>query len=161
MFLKQSTTVNLKLGPFVDKTDGYTPKTGLTPAVKLSKNGAAMAARHSATAVAHDADGYYTVELDTTDTNTVGLLRVMATDAANNRPVVADFWILPAKSYDRLFAGETIADEVHMTKARTCNKTTFDLATQTLVVKDDDNATTLRTIGPASLAGTTRTVPVS
>lgn len=107
MELREATTVNIKLGPCVDKTDRFTPKTGLTPTVKVSKNGGAMATRNSATATAHDADGYYTVELNATDTGTVGRLRVMYTDAANIVPVVHDFMVLSAGAYDEKFRTAT------------------------------------------------------
>lgn len=103
--LKQSTTINLKLGQFVDKTDGVTPETALSFTVKLSKNGGTLAARNSATAIAHDADGYYTVELNTTDTNTLGRLRATVTDSSNALGVWQDFMVLPANVYDSLVGG--------------------------------------------------------
>jgi len=40
--LKQSTSITLKMGPFVSSADGYSPETGLTITqsdVRLSKNG--------------------------------------------------------------------------------------------------------------------------
>ena len=45
-FLKQSTEVNIKIGPFLDDTDGKTAETGLSLTqadVRLSKNGGANA----------------------------------------------------------------------------------------------------------------------
>ena len=45
MILKQSTAVDVLIGPFVDVADGATGETGETPAVKLSKNGQTLAAR--------------------------------------------------------------------------------------------------------------------
>lgn len=103
--LKQSTSVTVVMGPFVDKTDGVTPKTALTPTARLSVNGGAWAARHSATAMAHQENGYYSCVLDTTDTATLGLLRVACTDAANNLPVFRDFTVVPANVYDSLIGG--------------------------------------------------------
>ncbi len=108
MYLKQSTTANIKLGPFVDKTDGVTPETALSLTVKVSKNGAALAARNSATAIAHDADGYYTVELNATDTATLGRLKVTATDSSNALPVFQNFMVLPANTYDSLIGGSDL-----------------------------------------------------
>jgi hypothetical protein len=46
-WLREDTVVTVKLGPFVDSTDGATAKTGLTiqkADVRLSKNGGDMAA---------------------------------------------------------------------------------------------------------------------
>lgn len=45
-YLKQSTAATIKVGPFLDSTDGDTAETGLTISqadVRLSKNGGNMA----------------------------------------------------------------------------------------------------------------------
>jgi hypothetical protein len=105
LWLKQSTTVNIKLGPFIDSTNGYDAETALTPTVKVSKNGGNLGARNSATAIAHDADGYYTVELDATDTGTLGRLRATVAGSSTHLPVWADFMVLPANVYDSLVPG--------------------------------------------------------
>lgn len=104
LWLKQSTTVNLKVGPFLNDTDGVTPETGLTPAAELSKNGAAFAARNSATAVSHDAEGWYAIELNATDTNTLGCLQLKSVEAGA-LPVWQDFMVVPANVYDSLIGG--------------------------------------------------------
>jgi hypothetical protein len=107
MYLKQSTTFNIKLGPFVDQADGVTPETGLAGSmtVKLSKGAGTLAARNSATAIAHDADGYYTVELNTTDTSTTGRLQVSVVSAASHLPVLQNYTVLPANVFDSLING--------------------------------------------------------
>ena len=91
-FLTRSAAVNVILGPFVDATDATTAETGLagTMSVRVSKNGAAFAARNSAGAITHSENGYYIVPLDATDTNTLGRLVVAVSDAAH-RPVVAEY----------------------------------------------------------------------
>ena len=109
-YLKQSTTTNLKLGPFTSVSDGWTPQTGLTPTVRLSKAGGAIANRNSATALAHDADGYYTVELNATDTNTLGRLLALAAGTANNLPVFQEYTVLAANVYDSLIGGGDLLD---------------------------------------------------
>jgi hypothetical protein len=103
MDLRESTTVTINMGPFVDKTDGVTPETALTLTVKLTKNAGTLAARNSATAITHDADGYYKVELNTTDTNTRGRLRATATDSTTYVPMSEDFNVLAAAEYDRKY----------------------------------------------------------
>lgn len=105
LLLKQSTTITLKLGPFLDKTDGVSEETGLTPAVEVSKNGAAFAARNSATGVSHDAEGWYEVELDSTDTNTLGRLQVKAQSSTVHLPVWHEFTVVVANTYDSLISG--------------------------------------------------------
>ncbi len=107
-WLKQSTTVTLKIGPFVDRTDGYTAETALTPTVQVAKNGSAFAARNSATAIAHDADGFYNVELNTTDTNTLGVLVVKSFVVTDALPVWHEFMIVPANVWDSLFGASQL-----------------------------------------------------
>jgi hypothetical protein len=106
-WLKQSTAATIKLGPFVDDTDGKTAETALTIAqadIRLSKNGGNIAQTHDATGATHDELGYYDVPLDTTDTDTVGRLRV-AVSESGALPVWEDFFILPAAIYDWMTAG--------------------------------------------------------
>jgi hypothetical protein len=105
MDLRQSTTITINMGAFVDKTDGVTPETGVSPTVKLSKNGGTLAARNSATAITHDADGHYKVELNATDTNTLGRLRATVTDAATHLAVWEDFMVLTPAEWDTRYAG--------------------------------------------------------
>lgn len=105
MELRESTVATITMGPALDKTDGVTPESALTPAVRLKKNGAAAVARSSATAITHDENGYYNVEVNTTDTNTRGRLRAMFTDAATHVPVWEDFDVLAAAYYDEKYGG--------------------------------------------------------
>ena len=105
--LRQSTAVDVLIGPFVDKTDGNTLETGKTLDVELSKNGQGLANKNDSTAPTDDdggnVDGYYNCELDATDTNTVGTLRLCVhhTDAL---PVWHDYQVVEEAIYDALFA---------------------------------------------------------
>lgn len=105
--LKQSTTVTVNIGPFVDATDAVTEETGLAGSmtIELSKAGAAFAVRNSATAITHDTglDGHYRVELDTTDTNTIGPLRVAVQDNTTHLPVWHEFQVVEEEIYDSLY----------------------------------------------------------
>lgn len=104
--LKQSTTVTIRLGPFLDATDGVNEETGLgSMGIEISKNHAAFAARNSATATAHDTEGWYSCELNATDTNTLGPLIVKAHASATHLPVWREFVVVPAHVYDGLVAG--------------------------------------------------------
>ncbi len=102
-YLRKSTSATFKMGPFVASADGYTAATALSFAVSLSKNGGALGARSDATAITHDADGYYLVTVNATDTNTVGRLRVETPGTASNLPVWEDFVVLDGAVYDVLF----------------------------------------------------------
>ena len=77
MLIKQSTSA--KVIPFfmVDSADHIAPKTGLTPTVTISKNGAAFGS--PAGAVAEIGSGWYRIAGNTTDSNTLGALLVHAT----------------------------------------------------------------------------------
>ena len=103
--LKQSTAVDVLIGPFVDLTDGYTAETGESPTVKLSKNGQALAAKSDATTPTSDADGYYNCELDATDTGTLGTLVLTVAASANALPVRHEYMVVPANAYDALVGG--------------------------------------------------------
>lgn len=104
-WLKQSTTVTVKVGPYLDATDGVTEETALTPGIEVAKNGGAFAARSSGTAVSHDAEGYYDVELNATDTGTLGRLRLKSHDNTTHLPVWEDFMVVPAEVYNAIVAG--------------------------------------------------------
>ena len=102
--LKQSTAATIKLGAFVDDTDGKTAKTGLTISqadIRLSKNGGDFAQTNNATGATHDELGYYNVPLDTTDTDTLGRLLV-AVSKSGALPVWQEFLIVKANVYDTL-----------------------------------------------------------
>lgn len=104
--LRQSTAVDVLIGPFVDSTDGDTEETALTIAqadVRLSKNGQTAAQKSDVTSAAHDADGFYNCELDATDTDTVGAM-VLYVHVAGALAVRHEFQIVEEAVYDALFA---------------------------------------------------------
>jgi hypothetical protein len=115
MRLKQSTAVAISFGPAVDPTDGVTLVTGLVSAldhastgIKLSKNGGALTIRHATvTASSYDGYGNYIVTLDTTDTDTLGTLRMQFAAAASCVPVWMDFEVVNANEWDSSF-GTTV-----------------------------------------------------
>jgi hypothetical protein len=101
-YLRASTVTTIVIGPFLDATDGKTPKTALSaPAGRVVKNGAGSAL--TVTNWAHDANGHYTIDLATGDTNTVGRLRLDFSDPTTFLPVWEDFSVLSAAVYDVLF----------------------------------------------------------
>jgi hypothetical protein len=101
-WLKQSTAVTVKVGPFLDETDGKTAETALTIAqadVRLSKNGGDMAQKNESTTLTHDEIGIYDCLLNTTDTNTAGIL-TLAVHESGALPVRQDYLVVPAHVYD-------------------------------------------------------------
>jgi len=114
MWLKQSTAATVKLGPFVDSSDGSTAETELTISqadVRLSKNGGNMAQKNESTACTHDELGYYDCPLDTTDTGTLGRLRVMVSESGA-LPVWQDYMVVPANVWDSMFGADKLQAHV-------------------------------------------------
>ena len=101
--LKQSTAVDVLIGPFLDLTDAATAETGESPSVKLSKNGQALSAKNDVTTPVSDADGYYNCELDATDTNTVGTLVLSVAKSATALPVRHEYQVIEEAIYDALY----------------------------------------------------------
>jgi hypothetical protein len=103
--LRQSTAVDVLIGPFVDSSNGDDEEGGLTIAqadVRLSKNGQTAAQKNDNTTCAHDADGFYNCELDATDTNTVGQLTLYV-HVAGALCVRHDFQVVEENVYDAYF----------------------------------------------------------
>lgn len=109
-WLKQSTSVDVPIGPFLDATDGVTPETGLTitqPDIRLKKNGGAWAQKAAAQTLSHEENGFYEVTLDATDTNTLGLMR-LAVFESGAAPVWEDFLVVPANVWDSYFSTDLL-----------------------------------------------------
>jgi len=109
--IKQSTAVSNLLFLMVDSTDHVTGKTGLSPTVTISKNGAAFAAPTGA--VTEVANGWYQVAANATDSNTLGPILLHATGAAADPTdiVVADVVANLESDTFGLFAGITSVAE--------------------------------------------------
>jgi hypothetical protein len=112
--LKQSTAADVILGPFVDSTDGVTAETALTISqadIRLSKNGAAYAQTNNATGATHRENGNYLIPLDSTDTNTLGRLRVSVAESGA-LPCWLDFSVVPANVWDSMFSTDLLQVDV-------------------------------------------------
>lgn len=110
-FLKQSTSVKVPIGPFVDATDKVTPETGITlgaaDAAEIIKHDSGSVTDISARtwAAITGADGMYNLTLDAADPSALGMMTVYIADTSVCAPVRADFMVLPANIYDSLIAG--------------------------------------------------------
>ena len=110
IFVKQSTAVDVVIGPFVDDTDGKTPETGLTISqgdCQLTKNAGSVAQKNSATAASHLGGGHYKVPLNTTDTGTLGMLRLYVNESGA-LPAWLDMMVMPANVWDSLFGADAL-----------------------------------------------------
>jgi len=131
-WLRQSTVVTAKIGPFVDNADGYTAETGLTITqadVRLSKNGAAFAQKTEATSCTHDENGWYGCPLDATDTGTLGRLQ-LAVNESGALPVWHEFMVVPANVWDSLFGSDKL--QVHMAEITDALITAAAIATDAI-----------------------------
>lgn len=106
-YLRQSTSVDLPVGPFLDQTDGNTVEGGLTitqPDVRLKKNNGNWAQKNAAQTLTHEENGWYEVTLDAADTDTLGQLMLVIHEAGALQ-VSHEFMVMPAVVWDALFAG--------------------------------------------------------
>jgi hypothetical protein len=105
--LRQSTSVTPKVGPFLSTTDGATASTALTivqaDCILFTAQGAGTQ-KNSATAATHDTQGYYGVPFNTTDTGTLGHLK-LAINKSGAFPVWDEWMVVPQNVYDSLVAG--------------------------------------------------------
>lgn len=114
ILVKQSTGATIPLGPFVDEVDGKSAETGLTISqadVRLSKNGGAFAQKNESSASSHMENGIYAVVLDTTDTNTLGRLRIHVHESGA-LPVWEEVMVLTANTWDTLFGSDRFEVDV-------------------------------------------------
>lgn len=113
-WLRQSTAVEIAIGPFLDSTDGNTVESGLTitqPDIRLKKDGAAWAQKNAAQTLSHEENGWYEISLDTTDTNTLGQL-IVAVHESGALPVWREFMIVPTQVYDSFFSTDLLQVDV-------------------------------------------------
>jgi hypothetical protein len=103
----------------LDKGDGVTEETALTLAqadMRLSKDGGAFAQKSAAGNATHDSDGWYSTTLSTTDTGTVGILKLNVHQPANMLPVWETFYVVEEAVYDAIY-GASAAGPLQSTVA--------------------------------------------
>jgi len=139
-WLRQSTSVDVGIGPFVDSADGVTAETALTitqPDIRLKKNSGAWAQKNAAQTLTHEENGWYEVTLDATDTNTLGIL-IVAINESGALPVWKEYMVVPANVYDSMISGtEWLTVDP--------NKVEFSISGATLTVLKPDDTTTAYT----------------
>ena len=118
-WLKEDTATTIQFGPFLDSTDGVTLETGLasaldnsTTGIRVAKNGSALSDRSSSTVPTYDSMGLYRVELDATDTDTAGTLRIIFEESATCLPTWQDFVVIPSNSWDSIFGSDALQVDV-------------------------------------------------
>jgi len=112
-YLKQSTEVDVRIGPAMAYDDGVTAVTDLTlggadQAELLKNNGAATVDISGATfAAVTNCDGWYDLTLTTSHTDTIGQVTVVIQDADKVVPIFVTFHVLAANVFDSLFGAAT------------------------------------------------------
>lgn len=109
LLLKQSTSLDIRIGPFLDATDGVTPETGITlggadQAEVLKANGAATVAMAGTFAAVTGCDGWYDYTVATGDVDTVGEVVFVVQDSSVCLPVYVRGYVIEEDIYDALFA---------------------------------------------------------
>lgn len=114
-YLKQSTAATVIVGQFRDATDGKTAETAFDVTTVecdifkgASKTDVTLSASGGNNDMVHVANGYWSVELTTTDTNTLGDFRAVFILNGTFWPVEEIFTVLPANVYDSLIAGTDV-----------------------------------------------------
>lgn len=106
-YLRQSTATTLVIGPFLDDADGKTPETVLTinqsEVLLWKEGGTTLAQKNDSGATTHRSSGLYTTPINTTDTNTSGMLVVSVTKTGA-LPIKQEYQVLPALVYDQRFS---------------------------------------------------------
>ncbi len=126
--LKQSTQVDVLIGPLVDDTDFKTVKESVAynaagidvDVIKgVTKADVTLANAAGDGYWRHISNGYYGVTLSTTDTGTLGRLR-LTFEATGVLPAWEDFVVVPANVYDSLVAGsdKLYTDAVEISSSR-------------------------------------------
>jgi hypothetical protein len=110
-YLKQSTATTLLLGPFVDDTDGKTAETALTisqgDVLLWKEGGTTLAQKNESTSCTHRSNGLYTCPINTTDTNTLGVL-VVSVHESGALPIKQEYMVVPANVWDSLFGSDKL-----------------------------------------------------
>jgi hypothetical protein len=116
LYLKADTNVEVLVGPAVAVGDGFTPVTTLSlstadEAELIKYNGATALVVTSISAntmsAITGADGYYTLDLSTSNLDTEGPLTILINDDSLILPIRMDFMVVNANVYDSLFAAAT------------------------------------------------------
>lgn len=152
IFLKTNTATIITVGPFYDKTDGVTPKTGLTitnerihmsadtydgnaPTIILDNVTGSTTGDNALNYISGADSGKMQLALTAANLNRIGRCQLEILDAANHVPVFHDIVILPTVVFDSLFAGsdklQVHADEItaNLITAAAINDGAIDAAT--------------------------------
>ncbi len=116
--LKQSTAVEVPIGPAIAVGDGFVPVTTLTIAgadeAELIKHGATTSGGLAGSLAAYTAavDGYYHLDLSTGETDTLGQLVIVIQDDSLILPIRHEFMVVSANYFDTKYGSDKL--QVHV-----------------------------------------------
>jgi len=118
LILKQSTSIDIRVGPFVDATDAVTPEIGITlagadQAEVLKFNGAATVTMAGAFVAITGCDGWYDYTVAVGDVDTVGEVVFVVQDSSVCLPVFVRGQVVEEAVYDSMYlaASASLATE--------------------------------------------------
>lgn len=160
VWLKQSTAVDIGIGPFLDSADGNTVEGSLTltqPDIRLKKNGGNWAQKSASQTLSHEENGWYELSLSTTDTDTLGILTV-AVHESGALQYWERFMVVPANVYDSLIGGSDTL-QVDVSQWNNSNVATPDTAgyPKTTIKSGTGTGEVSLSSGLVTLAGVTHT----
>lgn len=136
-WLKKDAAVNIALGPFLDDTDGKTIEDVLTIAqadVRVKKNDGNWAQKNQASSAVNDEEaGWYEIQLDATDTNTLGIM-IVAVHKTGVLPVWREFMVVPPNVYESLVTDVEFLEVTNL-------KQDFSISGSTLTADKKDGTT--------------------
>lgn len=103
-WLRLGTAANIVIGPLVDVTDGVSEETGETAGTLILHKLNTQTTSGSFT-MTHLGNGYYSIALTASHTDTLGSLMVSFHNASVYAPHRETFTVIPANVYDALVAG--------------------------------------------------------
>ncbi len=120
LFLKQSTSIKIRLGPFMDATDAVTPEIGITlagadQAEVLKADGVATVTMGGAFAAVTGADGWYDYTVATGDVDTVGEVVFVVQDTSVSLPVFRYGYVVEEAVYDAMYAAAAAGPNIGKT----------------------------------------------
>jgi hypothetical protein len=124
LILRQSTAIDIRMGPFVDVADGATPETGITlgaadQAEVLKENGAATVAMAGTFAAITGADGWYDYTVAAGDVDTVGEVVFVVQDVSVCLPVYVRGFVVEEAVYDAMYDAASAGPLQSTTAGRT------------------------------------------
>ena len=139
--LRQSTEMKVRVGPFVDVSDGFTPQTDITlggdTAEVLKHNWAATVDISAATwAAVTGATGWYDLTLTASYTDTLGQLSVIVQDNSDCLPVHRDFMVTTANYWDSKYSTDYREVDVTQVSADTAAADALELFIEALGTDD-------------------------